>query len=204
MPAETGRERLHAVTRRGARGCPGRTAVPRQGPRRRDPSTAASAMSATSGTSCWCAARTSATRPRGGDAPAGEREAAQHRLRIVGIIDGGEQRQRVLDLALLKETATTGNLVRHTALTQRAHRGLHVDVLTEEPRDVCGPSPSRQSGRAHSRATAIASLRSSGARHTSTAAPDPRSAISCLSIRVAGLATAITARDAATIWSVLR
>ena len=72
----------------------------------------------------------------GGDAPARKREAAQHRLRIVGIVDGGEQRQRVLDLSLLEEAATAGHLVRHAALAKRAHRGLHVDVLTEEPRDV--------------------------------------------------------------------
>ena len=80
----------------------------------------------------------------GGDAPAGEREAAQHRLRIVGILDGGEQRQRVLDLAFLEETATTGHLVGHAALTQRAHRRLHVDVLAEEPRDVRGPHSRRR------------------------------------------------------------
>ena len=72
----------------------------------------------------------------GGDAPPRKGEAAQHRLRVVGIFDGGEQRQRVLDLSLLEEPAAAGHLVGHAALAKRAHRGLHVDVLTEEPRDV--------------------------------------------------------------------
>ena len=78
---------------------------------------------------------------RGGDAPTGKGEAAQHCLRVVGILDGGEQRQRILDLALLEEAAAAGHLVGHAALPQRAHRGLHVDVLAEEPRDVGGSRP---------------------------------------------------------------
>ena len=36
----------------------------------------------------------------------------------------------------MKETATAPHLVRHAALAQRVHRGLHVDVLAEQPRDV--------------------------------------------------------------------
>ena len=75
--------------------------------------------------------------PRGGDAPVRQRQTAEHCLPVVGIIDCGEQRQRILDLAFLKESRDPPATWYGTpTLAQRAHRGLHVDVLAEEPRYI--------------------------------------------------------------------
>jgi len=90
--------------------------------------------------SCWCAARMSATRPRVVTPQPGR---VRQRSTPASRRDPrcGEQRQRILDLSLLEEAAAARHLVGHAALPKRAHRGLHVDVLAEEPGDIRGSRP---------------------------------------------------------------
>jgi hypothetical protein len=88
---------------------------------------------------------------RGGDTPGRQCQAAEHCLSVLGIIDCREQRQRILDLSLLEESAAAGHLVRHAALAQGAHRRLHIDVLAEQPRDVGGSRPGCDEARTFAR-----------------------------------------------------
>ena len=167
------------------------------------PSTAPSAMSCTSGRSCSCAARTSATRPA-----VVTPQAGSVRQRSTACPSSGSS---------IAASSASASLISRSWKNPRPPATWYGTPHWRSARiagciSMCWRKSHAMSAgrvppamrRAHSRATAMASLRSSGACQTSTAAPGPRSATRCFSMRVAGLATEMTAREAVTICSVLR